>query len=76
MTALGKANFLDDSYFNEDSIVIDIGVSLNNEGMIAGDVDKEKVADRIGMITPVPGGVGSVTTSILLRQVVLACKLN
>ncbi|MDR7870157.1 MAG: bifunctional 5,10-methylenetetrahydrofolate dehydrogenase/5,10-methenyltetrahydrofolate cyclohydrolase [Tissierellaceae bacterium] len=76
MTALGKANFLDDSYFNEDSIVIDIGVSLNDQGMIAGDVDSDKVKDKIAMITPVPGGVGSVTTSILLKQVVDACKIE
>lgn len=73
MTALGKAKFLDDKYFNKDSIVIDIGVSLDDNGKISGDVDMDKVSDKIAMITPVPGGVGSVTTSILLRQVVNAC---
>lgn len=75
MTALGKAKFLDDNYFNQHSIVIDIGVSLDREGLISGDVDMDKVADKIAMITPVPGGVGSVTTSILLKQVVDACKM-
>lgn len=74
MTALGKAKLLDDKYFNENSIVIDIGVSLDKDGKISGDVDMNKVNDMIDMITPVPGGVGSVTTSILLKQVVDACK--
>ncbi len=76
MTALGKAKFLDDNYFNKDSIVIDIGVSLDENEKISGDVDMNRVSDKISMITPVPGGVGSVTTSILLRQVVEACKIN
>lgn len=76
MTALGKAKFLDDKYFNENSIVIDIGVSLDSDGKISGDVDIDRLNDRIDMITPVPGGVGSVTTSILLKQVVDACKLS
>lgn len=76
MTGLGKAKLLDDKYFNEDSIVIDIGVSLDNNGKISGDIDMDKVDDKISMITPVPGGVGSVTTSILLKQVVDACKTN
>lgn len=76
MTALGKAKFFDERYFNNNSIVIDIGVSLDDENKISGDVDIDKVTDKIAMITPVPGGVGSVTTSILLKQVVDACKNN
>lgn len=76
MSGLGKAKLLDDKYFNEDSIVIDIGVSLGSDGKISGDVDIEKLNDKIAMVTPVPGGVGSVTTSILLKQVVDACKMN
>ena len=76
MTALGKAKILDDKYFNKNSIVIDIGVSLDSDGKISGDIDMDKVNDKIQMLTPVPGGVGSVTTSILLKQVVDACKIN
>lgn len=76
LTALGKAKYLNDEYFNVNSIVLDIGVSLDDKNRISGDVDMEKVTNKIGMITPVPGGVGSVTTSILLKQVVYACKIN
>lgn len=74
ITALGRAKFFGREYFKEDSIVIDVGVSLDDEGSISGDVDFKGVEDFVNMITPVPGGVGAVTTSILLSQVVSACK--
>lgn len=74
ITALGKAKFFDRKYFNENSIVIDVGVSLDDRGKVSGDVDFEDVQDFVNMVTPVPGGVGAVTTSILLSQVVYACK--
>ncbi|NLY66718.1 MAG: bifunctional 5,10-methylenetetrahydrofolate dehydrogenase/5,10-methenyltetrahydrofolate cyclohydrolase [Tissierellia bacterium] len=76
VVALGKAKFFDEKYFNENSVVIDVGVSEDEDGKISGDVDYEKVEPIVSKITPVPGGVGSVTTSILLRQVVHACKIN
>ncbi len=71
---MGRAKFFDERYFNKESIIIDVGVSLDKEGNLSGDVDFQKVEDLVKMITPVPGGVGSVTTSILLEQVVFACK--
>lgn len=74
VVALGRAKFFDESYFNEDSIIIDVGVSLDEDGKLSGDVDYDKLVEMVDKITPVPGGVGSVTTSILLSQVVLACK--
>ena len=74
VVALGKAKFFDESYFTEESIVIDVGVSLDEDGKLSGDADYDKVSSQVNKITPVPGGVGSVTTSILLSQVVLACK--
>jgi len=76
VVALGKAKFFDEKYFNENSVVIDVGVSEDEDGKISGDVDYEKVEPIVSKITPIPGGVGSVTTSILLRQVVHACKIN
>lgn len=76
VTALGRAKFFDEKYFNEDSICIDVGVSLDDDGKLSGDIDYDQVAEKVKMITPVPGGVGSVTTSLLLGQVVKACKMN
>ncbi|CCQ92559.1 Bifunctional protein FolD (Includes: Methylenetetrahydrofolate dehydrogenase; Methenyltetrahydrofolate cyclohydrolase) [[Clostridium] ultunense Esp] len=74
VVALGKAKFFDEKYFNENSIVIDVGVSLDQNGKLSGDAYYDKLSPIVNKITPVPGGVGSVTTSILLSQVVLACK--
>lgn len=76
VTALGRAKFFDEKYFNEDSICIDVGVSVDDDGKLSGDIDYPNVSEKVKMITPVPGGVGSVTTSLLLEQVVKACKMN
>lgn len=76
VTALGRAKFFDENYFNEDSICIDVGISVDDDGNLSGDIDYEPVSEKVKMITPVPGGVGSVTTSLLLSQVVKACKMN
>lgn len=76
IVALGKAKFFDEKYFNDKSIVIDVGVSLDQNGKLSGDVDYDNVFQKVSKITPVPGGVGSVTTTILLSQVVLASKDN
>lgn len=74
VTALGKPKFFDKKYFNSDSIVIDVGVGVDENGKLSGDVDYDNVFDLVKMITPVPGGVGSVTTTILLDQVVQAAN--
>ena len=72
--ALGRAKFFTEEYFNEDSVVIDIGVSMDENNKLSGDTDYDNVVDKVSMITPVPGGVGAVTTSLLLSHVVHACK--
>lgn len=72
VTALGRAKYFDEYYFNDNSTVIDVGISLDSEGKICGDVNTENVSHIVKNITPVPGGVGSVTTSILLSHVIVA----
>ncbi len=74
VVALGKAKFFGKDYFNEDSIIIDVGASLDEDGKYSGDVNMEEVEGFVKAVTPVPGGVGSSTTSLLLSQVVHACK--
>ncbi len=74
VTALGKPKYFDRKYFTEKSIVVDVGVGLDKDGKLSGDVDFDDVSELVEAITPVPGGVGSVTTTILLNQVVKACK--
>lgn len=72
VTALGRPKHFDSKYFNENSIIIDVGVGIDENGKLSGDVNYDGVFDQVKMITPVPGGVGSVTTTILLNQVLLA----
>lgn len=66
IAALGKKNFLTKDYFSPDQTVIDVGFHCDEDG-ISGDVDKE-VANYVKNITPVPGGVGSVTTAVLINH--------
>ena len=75
ISATGKMESLDATYFNSKQTVIDVGISWNDtKNKLCGDVLFEDVVDLVENITPVPGGVGSVTTSILLNHVVIACE--
>ena len=66
----GVAKMLDASYIREGQIVIDVGINVS-DGKLCGDVDYDSVREIAAAITPVPGGVGSVTTSVLLKHVLL-----
>lgn len=75
IAAMGKAEILDASYFSKDQIVIDVGINYSQEKQkLCGDVLFDEVEQIVDSITPVPGGVGSVTTSVLLNHVVKAAK--
>lgn len=74
IAAVGKPKLFGAEYFNEASIVLDVGINEYEEGKICGDVDYDKVAEKVAGISPVPGGVGAVTTAILVRHSVDACK--
>ncbi len=75
IAALGKPNFINRSFIKEGAIVIDVGINeLDNK--IVGDVDYDDAVHMAGMITPVPGGVGLVTTGVLLRNVLKAVSLQ
>lgn len=68
VVAMGKPRFINKEYVKEGAIVIDVGTS-NVEGKITGDVDFDEVISKASMITPVPGGVGSLTTTLLFKNV-------
>src|SRR6056297_18127 len=74
IVAVGRDRMINSKYIKEDSIVIDVGINIDNEGNMHGDVDFEDVKAKLAMISPVPRGVGSVTTSILAKNLVKACK--
>ncbi|MDU1413601.1 MAG: tetrahydrofolate dehydrogenase/cyclohydrolase catalytic domain-containing protein [Clostridium sp.] len=74
VAAAGKAKVINERFVKEDSIVIDVGISVDDEGNICGDVDYESVVDKVAYITPVPGGVGSITTLVLAKHVMEGAK--
>ncbi|MDD2397176.1 MAG: bifunctional 5,10-methylenetetrahydrofolate dehydrogenase/5,10-methenyltetrahydrofolate cyclohydrolase [Tissierellia bacterium] len=75
VVAIGKAKFMNEEYFTESSIVIDVGVNDDGNGKICGDVDYDKAFGKVKMLTPASGGVGTITTTILLEQAVRACEM-
>ena len=78
VAAIGKPKFFDESYVKDGAVVIDVGIHRNAENKLCGDVDYAAVEPIVDAITPVPGGVGSVTTSVLVGHVVEAAmrKVN
>lgn len=74
IVAAGAAKFIKSDAVGEGAIVIDVGINVDDEGKLCGDVDFEDVVEKASRITPVPGGVGSVTTTILAKHTIKACK--
>ena len=74
VVAAGKAGVVDDTYVAPGQVVVDVGINVNAEGKLCGDVAFDKVEPVVGAITPVPGGVGSVTTCVLVGHVVEAAE--
>lgn len=66
----GVAKMITEKFVKPGQIVIDVGMNVDEEGRLCGDVDYEKVSEIAEAVTPVPGGVGSITTAILLKHVV------
>ena len=73
IVAAGKAKAIGADYLSENQVVIDVGINFL-EGAMCGDVDYEAALPIVSAITPVPGGVGTVTTSVLVNHVVEAAK--
>ena len=75
VAGVGRARMVTADYGKEGAVVIDVGINAKPEGGgICGDVDTDDVVGKASMVTPVPAGVGSVTTSILAKHVIKACK--
>ena len=75
VAGVGRARMVTAEYVKEGAVVIDVGINAKPEGGgICGDVDTDDVVGKASMVTPVPAGVGSVTTSILAKHVIKACK--
>ncbi len=74
VAAAGCAKMVNEEYVGKDAVVIDVGINVDEEGNLCGDVNRESVQKKASLLTPVPGGVGSVTTSILARHLLQAAK--
>ncbi|GGS72658.1 bifunctional protein FolD [Planobispora rosea] len=72
VAAVGRAGLITAEHVRPGAIVVDVGTNPTDDGGLTGDVDAGSVADRAGALTPVPGGVGPVTTALLLRHTVHA----
>ena len=74
VAAAGVAKMVDKSFVADGAVVIDVGINVDEDGNLCGDVDFEDVAENASVCTPVPGGVGSVTTSVLAKHLLKAAK--
>ena len=74
VVAAGHPGVITDEFVNENQVIIDVGINLNSEGKLCGDVDFASVNGKVKALTPVPGGVGAVTTSVLAKHVIEAAE--
>ena len=74
VAAVGKANFVTEDMVKQGAVVIDVGMNRDENGKLCGDVDFENVKEKASYITPVPGGVGPMTITMLLENTVRAVE--
>lgn len=76
VAAIGKAKFVGADMVKDGAVVIDVGMNRDENGKLCGDVDFEAVKDKCSYITPVPGGVGPMTISMLMQNTLTAAKIQ
>ena len=74
VVAVGKANFVTGDMIKEGAVVIDVGMNRLENGKLCGDVEFESAEKKASYITPVPGGVGPMTISMLMKNTLTAAK--
>lgn len=74
IAALGKPRFINEEYVKDGAVVIDVGIHRQEDGKLCGDVDFDRVIDKVSAITPVPGGVGPMTIAMLMNNCVESAK--
>lgn len=74
IAAAGKARMITADMVRKEAVVVDVGINVDEEGNMCGDVDYEAAAQKAAYISPVPGGVGSITSSVLAEHVVRAAE--
>lgn len=76
VSAVGRADFVTADMVKEGAVVIDVGMNRNAEGKLCGDVRFDECAAKAGWITPVPGGVGPMTIAMLMKNTVMAKRIQ
>ncbi len=74
VAAVGRSKFVTADMVKEGAVVIDVGINRGQDGKLYGDVDYDAVFDKVSYITPVPGGVGPMTITMLLKNTLTAAK--
>lgn len=76
IAAAGRAKMLNSDYCGQDAVMIDIGINVDENGKLCGDVDYATLDGKASAATPVPGGVGTVTTAVLAKHLIQAAKMR
>ncbi|MBQ7983805.1 MAG: bifunctional methylenetetrahydrofolate dehydrogenase/methenyltetrahydrofolate cyclohydrolase FolD [Clostridia bacterium] len=76
VVAIGRADFITGDMIKEGAVVIDVGMNRRADGKLTGDVDFASASEKASYITPVPGGVGPMTITMLLRNTLAAARLH
>ena len=76
VAAVGRAKFVTADMVKDGAVVIDVGMNRDDNGKLCGDDDFENVKDKRSYITPVPGGVGPMTITTLMKNTIKACKIQ
>lgn len=74
ISAIGKSKFVKKEMIKDGAVIIDVGINRGKDGKLTGDVDFENVKEIASYITPVPGGVGPMTITMLMNNVIKAAK--
>lgn len=76
VAAVGRAGLVTAEHVRPGAVVVDVGTNPTDDGRLVGDVDATTVTEKAGALTPVPGGVGPVTTALLLLHTVQAARAD
>lgn len=76
VAAAGRAGMVEESWVSDGAVVIDVGINVDENGKLCGDVDQASMESRNLLLTPVPGGVGAVTTAVLAKHLIQAARSN
>lgn len=76
VAAAGRAKMLNSDYCGQDAVMIDVGINVDENGKLCGDVDYATLDGKASAATPVPGGVGTVTTAVLAKHLIQTAKMR